>query len=273
VTITGEDIRRTVETDIDGRYVFDGIAPGIYAVSSAMAAYRPTRNAVRVKVAGVGCGFVDFDMIGTGVIEGQLLDHDGRPASGVKLNVLRLGPDLKPIFYGFKESQSNAQGKYRFEKLPGGDFEVGVNLSSAPDPDTPFPATQWSDDGHSVIHLEPGQHMRITALKLPARSLVRVYPVEVQWPDGRAAADVDVWAEVATPAQAGENVGAHGQTDANGHTHLDLLEGVTYKVEAKIWVPNQGQKEVARSRAIELTPSGETNQLNLQLNQRTNDYR
>lgn len=267
VMITGKNVQRSLETDIDGRYVFEGVAPGSYTVSSAMAAYRPTRNAVKVEVAGVGCGFADFDMIGTGVIEGKLLDHDGRPASGVKLKILRLGPDLKPIFYGFKESRSDAQGKYRFEKLPSGDFEIGVNLSSAPDLETPFPPTKWSDDGQSRIHLNPGQHQQVTTLKLPTPSQVRVFPVEVRWPDGRAAADVDVWAEV------GDNVGAHGQTDANGRTRLDLLEGVTYSVEAKIWVKDDGRKEVARSGAIQLTPGPETNQLNLQLNRRTKVYR
>jgi hypothetical protein len=222
---------------------------------------------VKVEVAGVGCGATDFDMIGTGVIEGQLLNHDGRPASDIRLNVLRLGPDLKPIFYGFKESRSNAQGKYRFEKLPGGDFEIGVNLSSAPDPETPFPPTRWSDDGRSVIHLDPGQRKQVTALKLPAPSQVRVFPVEVRWPDGHAAAGVDVWAEV------GDNVGAHGRTDAKGRTRLDLLEGVSYRVEAKIWVNDEGQKEVARSGVIQLAPGVETSQLNLQLNQRTKAYR
>lgn len=267
VMITGQNVKRSAETDVDGRYVFDGVAPGSYTVSSAMAAYRPTRSAVKIEVAVDGCGFADFDMIGTGVIEGQLLDHDGRPASGIKLNVLRLGPDLKPIFYGFKESRSNAQGKYRFDKLPGGNFEIGVNLSSAPDLETPFPPTKWSGDGQSRVHLDPGQHRQIAAFKLPAPSRVRPFPVEVSWPDGHAAAGVDVWAEVS------DNVGAHGQTDAGGRTRLDLLEGVTYSIEAKIWVNDDGKKEVARSGAIQLTPGTETSQINLQLNQRTKVYR
>jgi hypothetical protein len=183
------------------------------------------------------------------------------------LNILRLGPDLKPIYDGFKESQSNAQGKYRFAKLPGGDFEIGVNLSSAPDVETPYRTTKWSDDGRTLIHLNPGQRKQIAALKLPTPSQVRVFPVEVRWADGQVAADVDVWAAV------GDEVGAHGQTDANGRTHLDLLEGVTYTVEAKMWVSAKGQKEVTRSGAIQLTPGAKTNQLNLQLSQHTKDYR
>jgi hypothetical protein len=267
VAITGNHFRGSTETYADGRYSFEDVPPGRYTLNVALAAYTSRSGAIQLEVSGNGCGWADFDMIGSGVIEGQLLDHEGRPAPDVKVNILRLGADGKPVFYGFKEARSNSEGRYEFEKLPGGDFQIGVNLSSPPDVKTPYSSTTWSDNGQSRIHLNAGENKQLTPFNLPSATAIRRVSVRVLWPDGRAAKGVDVWAEV------GDQPGNQGETDADGRTHLDLLQGIDYAVEAKIWVGTGAKRKVARSGVSRVNPGSEPIQLNLILDKRTSTYR
>jgi len=267
VTIAGNDLQRSVKTDADGRFFFGEVPPGDYTVGSSIAAYKATRGAIEVKVTSASCGWADFDMIGSGVIAGQLLSHAGRPAANIKLSVLRMGADGKPVLYGYKEIQSNLEGKYEFQKLPEGNFQVGVNLSSAPDLKTPYPATTWSNNGQSAIHLKAGEHKQIGPFSLPAEATIRRISFLVQWPDGSAAKGVDVWADV------GELVGEHGVTDAQGRAYLNLLEGIDYSVEAKTWVASRDNKEVARSGVTQVKPGPKLARIDLLLNKRTRQYR
>lgn len=271
VTITGDKFRGSTQTDADGQYSFEDVPPGRYVLKSTLAAYESTGGAIEVEVSIPGCGWVDFDMIGSGVIGGQLLDHDGRPAPHVNVNILRLGADGKPVYYGFKEAQSDSQGRYEFENLPGGDFQVGVNLSSAPDVETPYASTTWSEKGQSTIHLDAGEHKQLSPFGLPVPAIARRISVRVLWPDGRAANGVDVWA--AAGGYAGSRgVSTHSSTDADGRAQLDLLEGIDFAVEAEIWVGTGEERKVARSGVTQVRPGSEPIQLNLTLNEYTKNY-
>ena len=267
VTIAGDRFQGSTRTDSDGRYSFEGIPVGRYTLNAALPDYRSKTGPIRVELPDLGCGWRDFDMIGSGRVEGQLLDSNGRPAPHVKVNILRLGGDGKPIFYGFKETQSDSRGRYEFEKLPSGGFQVGVNLSSAPDIETPYASTKWSEHGEPTIRLNSGELKRLTPFRLPPEAVVRRISVIVLWPDGRAAGGVDVWAEV------GLEVGAHAETDTGGRAQLELLEGIDYTVEAKKWVATGEQRSVARSGTTSVKPGSEPIQLNLRLDKSTKTYR
>jgi len=54
---------------------------------------------------------------------------------------------------------------------------------------------------------------------------------------------------------------------------FDVLEGILYTIEAKIWIGSGGEREVARSGAMPLTPGPEPIHLKLVLGMRTKDYR
>jgi hypothetical protein len=267
VSIEGNNLRKNSQTDANGRYLFNDIPPGHYVLKSRLTAYESTQDALEVDVPSSGCGWADFDMIGSGVITGQLLDHDGRPVRDVKITVLRLGADGKPVYYGFKETLPDSQGRFEFENLPEGDFQIGVNVFYAPDADSPYPPTTWSEGGRSTIHLDAGEHRQIAPFNLPVAAIVRQVPVRVFWPDGRPAKDVDVWAYV------GGEPGAHASTDSDGGAQLDLLEGLDYAVEAKIWVEPSEKREVARSGVTRVTPGSEPIHLDLCLCEQTPNYR
>jgi hypothetical protein len=267
VNLTGRDFQRSARTDPEGRYRIEAVPPGRYTVSCSLAAYTSSQKAIKVEVPSSGCAYADFDLIGTGMIRGQIVDHNGHPARKIKVTILRLGQDLKPIYEASKIIESDSHGKFRFEKLADGEFWIGANLSSVPNEETPFPATTWSENGSYEIHLDPGEHKQLLSFKLPPPYVVRVFPVQVRWPDGRPAEHVSVWAEV------GNEAATFADTDSKGLAHLDLLEGITYAIEAKIWVNTGNRKEVARSGALQVLLGSEPGQLSLVLDRRTSRYR
>jgi hypothetical protein len=205
-------------------------------------------------------------MIGSGKIDGQLLGHDGQPARHVKVVALRLGADGKPVYYGFKESLSDSEGRYQFENLPDGNFQVGVNLFWAPDVETPYLPTTWSENGRSTIHLDAGEQKELAPFSLPKAAAIRMVSVRVAWPDGRPAKDVDIWADV------GGEPADSATTDADGRAQLELLDGLQYTVEAEIWVVTPEKREVARSGAVQVTPRSEPTHLDFILSERTPNY-
>ena len=267
ITLTGGGINRVATTDRDGFYVFTDTPPGTYTVTPSLSPYVAGWPERDVEVPLAGCGAADFDMIAPGIIEGTLLDRNARPAAHVRVDVLRLDRDKKPIFYGEKEAITNRDGRYHFNELPSGDFQVGVRLFHPPDVETPYPPTKWTVGSDSVVHLIPGEHKQISPFRLPPPLTVRKIVAEVYWPDGWPAQGVDVWAQV------GDEPAASGETDMDGVAQFHVLQGVHYAVEAKIWIGTLGQREVARSGATDLTPGQEPIRLKLILSKRTKEYR
>jgi Carboxypeptidase regulatory-like domain len=264
ITLAGNGIRRSARSDADGYYVIDNIPAGAYAITPSLPPYVATTKIHDIQVAGASCGTADFLMIAPGVIRGTLIDTRGNPAVRVPVEVLRLNGDGKLIFYA--QNETNRDGRYELRDLPEGDFQVGVNLRHAPDEKLPYAATIWSTNGVSSIHLKPGERKQVAPFRLPQPFAVRKFEAEVRWPDGQPAPGVTVWGEV------GNDATTSGVTDSNGLARLDVLQGIPYRIEAKVWVGTGGHKEVARSGAILLTPGKEPIHLKLVLGKRTQTY-
>jgi hypothetical protein len=262
VTLTGNGRQFSAITDSEGRYTFDDVPIGIYLVTPSLEPYESSWSERETEVPLVGCGFADFDMQAPGVIEGTLLDHKGRTLPDVQVEVLRLAKDGSPMSRAEHGAVTNAQGHYRFEDMPSGDFAIGVNLYDPPNIENPYSPTRWSENKRSTIHLVAGAQQRLSPLKLPRPLTVRLLEAEVRWPDGRPATGVDVWALVKGKP------GALAKVDAAGMARLSLLEGIHYSVEAMVWVG----REVARSGSIELTPESEPILFNLTMNRRSRLY-
>jgi hypothetical protein len=267
MTLTGNGLNRSVQTDADGYYAFDNIPPGAYTVAPFLQPYFARSGERRTQVPPYGCGAADFDMFAPGIIQGTLLDSRGQPAAKVRVEVLRLNSSGKPIFDAQKHTLTDSQGQYRFNEMPSGNFQVGVNIFNAPNPKTPYVTTRWSANDVSSIHLAPGERKPIAPFRLPAPSAVRKIEAEVRWLDGKPASGVMVFGYVA------EHVTESRATDANGIARFDVLEGIPYTIEAKIWTGDSEHREVARSGALALTPGPESTHLKLVLDKRTKGYR
>jgi hypothetical protein len=70
----------------------------------------------------------------------------------------------------------------------------------------------------------------------------------------------------------GSSAATSGITDGNGLAKFEILQEITYQIEAEIWVGTEGQNEVARSGAALVTPGSEPIRLKLALDKRTKNY-
>jgi hypothetical protein len=267
VVLAGNGATRSTTTDDDGFYAIQGVAPGSYEVQASLRHYSSQWGERDVMVPAMGCGAAEFDMIGSGSIEGTLVDSAQRPAVNVRVEILRLNRSGSPIYYAQKETSTDPAGNYRLEQLPSGDFQIGVNLFRPPDPKTPYVPTRWSSQGSSVVHLSPGEDRHLSALRLPSPSILREVEAQVLWPDGRPAEGVTVWGKV------GDHAATSSDTDAGGIARLRVLEGVHYAIEAEVWIGRGAQREVARSGVSELTPGNAPLHLKLVLAKHTKEYR
>lgn len=268
VTAAGNGLKRTTKTDVAGFYALEHVPAGKYIVTPLLRPYTASAWKSReIEVPGDGCGAADFDMTAPGSIEGMLLDNQRQPAANVRVEVLRLNAEGRPIYYAEKQTTTDQGGHYRFTELPRGNFQVGVNVFEAPDAGVPYPPTWWSTATNSSIHLNPGESKSIQPFRLPAKLSVRTIEAVVHWPDGRVAQGATLWADL------GARAAAYGETNGEGMARIAVLEDLTYNIEAKIWTGSNQHREVARSGSLKLKPGKKPIHLELTLSQRTEGYR
>jgi protocatechuate 3,4-dioxygenase beta subunit len=137
ITLGGQGVSRSVTTDSDGGYRFDGLPAGTYIVRVVSADLtRP--------VYSDGRSLVTLDLIlpstpppSRGVISGLLRDRAGAPQAGHQITLV--GSSLSRVV------ATDGDGRYRFDGLPADTYSVSVV-------DTDLTQSIYSD-GHTPITL------------------------------------------------------------------------------------------------------------------------
>src|SRR5262249_22993196 len=128
--------------DEEGRYRFNGVAPGSYDVSPAAPAhvlpkqgrYGQPGKTVMVEVGEATEG-VDFALTEGGGITGQVTDADGRPVveEGVSLNkTTEQGNTFQFIPPNYESLITDDRGMYRVYGVPAGRYLVSVGTPYGP---------------------------------------------------------------------------------------------------------------------------------------------
>lgn len=130
-------------TDQDGRYVFEGVAPGVYLVNAHKTGFaaRPIeRMPPRVQLrAGERSENIDIVLLRGGAIAGRVLDQSGQALADFRVMAMRTAPGGRgpvggpPVLLPAGSSQTNDIGEFRVFGLPAGEYY----LQAAPRPDFP----------------------------------------------------------------------------------------------------------------------------------------
>jgi 5-hydroxyisourate hydrolase-like protein (transthyretin family) len=127
--IAGVEIKLTPATDleattaaqtgVDGKARFDHLPDGRFFVDSAIDGYLDSRavgGSTSVQVKDGGAVAVNLRLSRSTILDGRVLDEDGRPMPGVTVQA------------NFMEAQSDADGRFRIENLRGGKFRLAYRI-------------------------------------------------------------------------------------------------------------------------------------------------
>jgi hypothetical protein len=144
VTVTSGALPQpwTTDTDIDGRYQFSQLPPGLYRVSAEKPGYvtlpfgamrstdRPAP--IEVKAAAVRA---DVALPRGAAVEGRIVNEEGEPVQNIIVPAIRFeyGPAGRRAVV-VRQTRTDDLGRYRVHSLPAGEFYV----DAAADPLQPF---------------------------------------------------------------------------------------------------------------------------------------
>ncbi|MGE0128655.1 MAG: carboxypeptidase regulatory-like domain-containing protein [Blastocatellales bacterium] len=155
-------------TDDDGAFEFEGLAPASYAISASAPGYitPPPEGENSAGVYRVG-EFANITLVKGGVITGKVTNSAGEPLTGVSVYAVRVGgvdgeADNQPVFQGFGRNwRTDDRGVYRIYGLvpgayiiqAGGGSGFGPNLLSPFGGDAPtyYPSSPREAAAHVLV--------------------------------------------------------------------------------------------------------------------------
>jgi hypothetical protein len=160
--IKGPD-ERSAKTNNDGEFSLSGLPPGEYEVTPSYPNGLGPAISSKVSIHDKGCAEVSFVAQNDGVVEGNLLYADMKPAAGVYIRLKRIedaysGSWTQDLYVDW----TNPEGYFHFEPVVPGDYVLGVNMDfPAQSPYTRknfYPGKNEREEAE-VIHIVGAQHI------------------------------------------------------------------------------------------------------------------
>lgn len=134
-------------TDDEGNFEFEGLAPASYAISASAPGYitPPTEDENSVGIYRLG-EFASVTLVKGGVITGQVTSATGESLTGISVNAIRVAgidgaADNQPVFQGFGRNwRTDDRGLYRIYGLVSGAYivQAGGGSGFGPNVLSPF---------------------------------------------------------------------------------------------------------------------------------------
>jgi len=130
LVLNGQPPKAYIElTGSDGRFLFEGVAPGRYSISAQKAGYGPASTAgtgsALVFEGGEARRGVEIRMTPASVVSGRLTDPDGDPVQGAQVQLMRRGyaRGRRTLQYAVS-AQTDDRGQYRITNVQPGHYYV-----------------------------------------------------------------------------------------------------------------------------------------------------
>lgn len=235
ITVKIEGERRTLDamTDDKGNYEIVGLAPGKYKVYPELPDYyRQNEYFVRkVEINDRGCAQEDFFAQNDSQIVGRVFRPDGTVMS--KANVELIPAEGALTRRSIDETWANENGKYELREIAPGRYLLGINITSSPSKESPFPRTFYpgvTDRSQAgVIEIGRGQKLTNIDIRLTENLIERSVSGFVVYADGSLASNVDIHLEDVNRPGWCVN-GCDYRTDSQGQFALKGYDGYTYRV-------------------------------------------
>lgn len=238
ITVKIEGKRRTYDavTDEEGNYELTGLESGKYKVRAVLADYyyEDEYSTREVEVNDRGCVREDFVAHNDSRIAGRVVDEEGRGVAEFNVELIPANSPDTMRLTGLDETWTDEAGRYEIERVAPGRYLLGINITSSPTLKSPYPRTFYPGvterSQAAVITIGLGQKLTDINIQLPVKLIERTVQGFVVWPDGRPAANVDIYLEdVNRPDRCINDCSA--KTDAQGRFTLQGFAGYTYIVQ------------------------------------------
>jgi hypothetical protein len=272
VVLRGNNRVRVTVSDQNGDWAFETAEPASYVASAGVPGYS-LAYPVEMHVKPNACGYAELRMRCNGSVSGTLVDKNGQPVAGVEVQAARITSKKTIEHLAGARADSKPDGSFRITHLPSGNHVVGVNVSTLPETDTPYPVTFAPGTSElpnaQSVQLRPGGTQKNVRLQLPDKLSIRTIEVYVKWPDGRPAVGAYVFA-----TKKGDNGQRDAiemvETDASGRARLSVIAGMDYTIKSNFFVPAEEHvqwidRKIALSNRMNLAAGTSPQRIELEL--------
>src|SRR6266481_3252850 len=142
VKIEGQQRTFDAVTDSKGEYELTGLSAGRYKVHAVVPDYyRQDQNWIRdVKLNDRGCAHEDFFAQNDSGITGHVFRPDGTALAKANVELMPVERESIQRLSG-DETWADEKGEYELGEIPPGRYLLGINLSSSPSNEQPYPRT------------------------------------------------------------------------------------------------------------------------------------
>jgi hypothetical protein len=227
-------------TDSQGGFTIRGLMPGKYDLRAIRFGYQSVRSSYPVNVPRGGCARVSLSMFSSSSISGKISNPDGQPVQGVKVELALMEDGGMQLA---KETTSNEEGRYEFNRIPVGDYVLGVNLFQGLNSRLPYPARYFpgvaSRELATVLRIDEGQNLSPYDFSLEGPQRTRTIRVKVKWPDGRPVTNASVEFQAEAEKESVFRLDWQSRyTDEKGEVRCEVLSAkeFTVRVDRLFWI-------------------------------------
>ena len=202
VTVKIEGTQRTFDavTDSKGEYEITGIPAGKYKVHAVVPDYYRQDEywSREIELNDRGCAREDFFAQSDSAITGHVLKPDGKGLAKANVELIAVDSEVVRRFGG-DTAWAEEDGSYKLSEIAPGRYLLGINISSSPDKDAPYPRIYYPGvtdrSTATVIEIGLGQKLSDIDIHLPPPLIEHVVRGFVIWPDGSLARGVEIYLE------------------------------------------------------------------------------
>ena len=235
VSLNGPSGVREAVTTEDGRYQFEGLAPGAYELDADLPVGWSREGLPRaLTLPSVrSCEEVIIWTAIDGRLSGQVVGTDGRPLPRVQVDALLLeSPRRSDVETTLPVSGvTDGQGRFELDRLSPGRCIVGVQVKRAANNQWPYQFTAYpgttQTEPATPITLDPAQRLDLRVLTVARVQAARTVQGRVSFADGRPVMSARIVVSEIRPDWAGPEVRptAPIRIDTEGRFTVELYRG------------------------------------------------
>ena len=250
LTLHNDTATYRAATDVQGRYELTGVPAGTYDLTieppQGLTTYERPKQTLTLSER-LSCAERNFALRFDSRVRGSLSHSTGEPASGVRVQLMRIEYVDRTDLIDTIDTTSDAAGAFEFREVTSGSYVLGVNLLRQhymmSDGEQVFGATYYPGTRDAlratIVDIRGGERHDLAPMTLPPPLAAHRLTGIVKFEDGTPAAGATVllgdavrkWMDLAEPVD----------TDASGTFSFVVHEGLSYIVTAYYRPPNAGR--------------------------------